>query len=292
MSHVRPFTTFSGRARWLARAPAFRSSRGFGAGCSRSSRARFGPHRAMATRNRAFVARNPTYPCRTRRPPCPRCRVRMRPAASPRPAAPFSPRLSWRNGHRRLPRVVIQMISPSPMRLKLAHHVSMGEIKDRVATLVLGASSLALALAPIFFLFWLMQPKVLANPGIGALRVAGAASYEPFLHDAEPPQSAEPPRRESAARLTQHDPQYREAATSAQREPPRPAQSRKTIKRALGFAQYSGGHRRWNGRGHARSYGSPVSPPAAQRRRTRPDSFVVARSSQDDLNARRNEITR
>ena len=110
------------------------------------------------------------------------------------------------------------MISPlRNMRLKLAHHVSMREIKDRVATLVLGASSLALALAPIFFLFWLMQPKVLANPGIGALRVAGAASYEPFLHDAEPPQSAEPPRRESAARLTQHDPQYREAAISAQR---------------------------------------------------------------------------
>ena len=182
--------------------------------------------------------------------------------------------------------------SGSPMRLKVAHHVSMGEIKDRVATLVLGASSLALALAPIFFLFWLMQPKVLANPGIGALRVAGAASYEPFLHDAELPQSAEPPRRESAARLTQHDPQYRAAAISAQREPPRPAQSRKTIKRAQGFAQYSGGHRRWNGRGHARSYGSPVSPPAAQRRRTRPDSFVVARSSQDDFNARRNEITR
>ena len=110
------------------------------------------------------------------------------------------------------------MISPlRNMRLKLAHHVSMRDIKDRVTTLVLGASSLALAFAPIFFLFWLMQPKVLANPGIGALRVAGAASYEPFLHDAEPPQSAEPPRRELAARLTQHDPQYREAAISAQR---------------------------------------------------------------------------
>ena len=120
------------------------------------------------------------------------------------------------------------MISPlQNMRLKLAHHVSMREIKDRVTTLVLGASSLALALAPIFFLFWLMQPKVLANPGIGALRVAGAASYEPFLHDAEPPQSAEPPRRELAARLTQHDPQYREAAISAQRG--KPAVSPRTV---------------------------------------------------------------
>jgi len=181
------------------------------------------------------------------------------------------------------------MISPlQNMRLKLAHHVSIKDIKDRVATLVLGASSLALAFAPIFFLFWLMQPKVLANPGIGALRVAGAAGYEPFLHDAEPPQSAEPPRRESAARLTQHDPQYREAAISAQRESKREAsrsaQPRKTMKRAHGFAQYSSGYRRGNGRGQAKSYGSPVSPPAAHRRETRPDSFVVARSWRDDFN--------
>ena len=141
------------------------------------------------------------------------------------------------------------MISPlRKLSLKLPHHVSIREIKDRVTTLVLGGSSLALAFAPIFFLFWLMQPKVLANPGIGALRVAGAASYEPFLHDAEPPQSAEPPRRESAARLTQPDPQYREAAISAQRvserEPSRPVRPRKTIKPAHGFAQYSDGHRR------------------------------------------------
>ena len=162
------------------------------------------------------------------------------------------------------------------MRLKLAHQVSIRDIKHRVTTLVLGASSLALAFAPIFFLFWLMQPKVLANPGIGALRVAGAASHEPFLDDAEPPQLAEPPRRESAARLTQHDPQYREAAISAQRESkleqPRPVRPRKTIKSAHGFPQYSGGHRRWNGRGQARSDGSPVSPLAAHRRQTRPAS--------------------
>jgi hypothetical protein len=181
------------------------------------------------------------------------------------------------------------MASPlQNMRLKLAHQVSIRDIKDRVTTLLLSASSLALALAPIFFLFWLMQPKVLANPGIGALRVAGAASHEPFLQDAEPPQSAEPPRRESPPRLTQHDPQYREAAISAQPEPKREAsrtaQPRKTIKSAHGFAQYSGGHRRRNGRGQARSYGSPVSPPAAQRRQTRPDSFVVARSWRDDFN--------
>ena len=189
------------------------------------------------------------------------------------------------------------MISPlRNMGLKLAHHVSIRDLTDRVTTLVLSASSLAVAFAPIFFLFWLMQPKVLANPGVSALRVAGAASYEPFLQDAEPPQLAEQPRRESAARLTQHDPQYREAAISAprvfKRGPPRPVRPRNTIKRAHGFAQYSGGHRPWNGRGQAREDGSPVSPLAAHRRQTRPASFVVARSVQVDFNARSNEITR
>ena len=94
------------------------------------------------------------------------------------------------------------MISPlRNIRLKRAHQISTRDIRDRVTTLVLGASLLALAFTPIFFLFWVMQPKVLANPGIGALRVAVAASYEPFLHDAEPSHFAEPPRRESAARL-------------------------------------------------------------------------------------------
>ena len=70
--------------------------------------------------------------------------------------------------------------------MKLAHRVSIRDFEDRVTTPVLSASSLALAFAPIFFLFWLMQPKVLANPGVSALRVAGAASYEPFLQDTEP----------------------------------------------------------------------------------------------------------
>ena len=153
------------------------------------------------------------------------------------------------------------------LRLKLADHVSIRDIKDRITTLALGASSLALAFVPIFFLFWLMQPKVLANPGIGALRVTGAAIFEPFLQDAEPPQSAEPPLRESAARLTQHDPQYRDAATSAQRGskrgPSRSAQAHKTKKRAHGFAQNFGGHRRWNAQGQARSYSSPASRLAA-----------------------------
>src|SRR3954462_15096394 len=76
---------------------------------------------------------------------------------------------------------------PHEPRLRLAHRLSMTEIKERVAMLALCLSSLALALEPTFFLFWLMQPKVLITPGIGALRVAGAASFEPFLQ--ESPQS-------------------------------------------------------------------------------------------------------
>jgi hypothetical protein len=115
------------------------------------------------------------------------------------------------------------------------------ELKEHVATLAPGLSSLAVALTPIFFLFWLMQPKVLVNPGIAALRVAGAASFEPFLQ--ESPQSTEPPRRESPARLAQDDRQVRDAATSARHERSRTAQRLKTMKRAHAFAQY-GEHRR------------------------------------------------
>ena len=104
----------------------------------------------------------------------------------------------------------------------------MNAIDDRMATLALGFSSFALAMAPILLLFWLMQPKVLANPGIGALGVAKAASWEPFLQ--------EPPLRESLASLAQDGPQYRQPETPAKRElrasnrkPSRLAQQRKTI---------------------------------------------------------------
>jgi hypothetical protein len=166
----------------------------------------------------------------------------------------------------------------------------MRETKEHVTTLALGLSSLALALAPILFLFWLMQPKVLVNPGIGALRVAGAASFEPFFQESL--QSAEPPRRESPARLAQDGPQVREAATSAKREQSRTAHRRQTMKRAHGFAQYSGGHQRWNSPAHAKSYGAPASSPVAYRRQTRPDAFVVAQSWQDDFNTRREAIAR
>src|SRR5882757_9160217 len=68
---------------------------------------------------------------------------------------------------------------------RFARRFSMREIKHGAATLTTGVASLALALAPLLLLFWLMQPKVLVNPGIGALRVAQAASWEPFLQ--EPP---------------------------------------------------------------------------------------------------------
>ena len=112
--------------------------------------------------------------------------------------------------------------------LRFARRFSMTEIKHGAATLTTGVASLTLAMAPLLLLFWLMQPKVLVNPGIGALRVAQAASWEPFLQ--------EPPLRESLASLAQDGPQYRQPETPAKRElrasnrkPSRLAQQRKTI---------------------------------------------------------------
>jgi hypothetical protein len=102
----------------------------------------------------------------------------------------------------------------------VSRRFSMTEIKHGVATLTAGAASFALAMAPILLLFWLMQPKVLANPGIAALRVAQAASWEPFLREPEMLEAIEPPRRESAARLQQQQQhqQHRETKHSAKRE--------------------------------------------------------------------------
>ena len=100
----------------------------------------------------------------------------------------------------------------------VSRRFSMTEIKHGAATLATGVASFALAMAPLLLLFWLMQPKVLVNPGIGALRVAQAASWEPFLREPETPQAIEPPRRESAARLQQQHQQHRETKPSAKRE--------------------------------------------------------------------------
>src|SRR5712671_1647959 len=100
---------------------------------------------------------------------------------------------------------------------RFARRFSMSEIKHGAATLTTGVASLTLAMAPLLLLFWLMQPKVLSNPGIGALRVAQAASWEPFLR--ESPRSAESPHRGLPASLAQDGPQYRQPKTSAKREP-------------------------------------------------------------------------
>ena len=100
----------------------------------------------------------------------------------------------------------------------VSRRLSMTEIKHGAATLTTVVASFALAMAPLLLLFWLMQPKVLVNPGIGALRVAQAASWEPFLREPETPEVIEPPRRESAARLAQERPRYRKPKQSAKRE--------------------------------------------------------------------------
>ena len=143
---------------------------------------------------------------------------------------------------------------------KFARRFSMSEIRHGAATLTTGVASVTLAMAPLLLLFWLMQPKVLVNPGIGALRVAQAASWEPFLEESplqESPQSAEPPHQESPARLAQDGPQYRQPKTPAKRElraanrkRSRLAQERKTM----------------------------ASPLPARRHQTRPASFAATSS--------------
>src|SRR5258708_5140990 len=123
---------------------------------------------------------------------------------------------------------------------RFARRFSMSEIKHGAATLTTGVASLTLAMAPLLLLFWLMQPKVLVNPGIGALRVAQAASWEPFLQEPPLQESAQPPHQESPARLAQDSPQYRQSKTSAKtsakgepgafdRKRSRLAQKRKTM---------------------------------------------------------------
>lgn len=134
----------------------------------------------------------------------------------------------------------------------ISRRLSMTEIKHGAATLTAGVGSFALAMAPLLLLFWLMQPKVLANPGIGALGVAKAASWEPFLQ--------EPPLRGSPASLAQDRPQHRQPAISAKRElrasnrkPSRLAQQRKTMatlparrqERQQKLAAAAGGQDRW-----------------------------------------------
>jgi hypothetical protein len=102
--------------------------------------------------------------------------------------------------------------------LTFARRFSMSEIKRGAATLTTGVASLALAMAPLLLLFRLMQPKVLVNPGIGALKVAQAASWEPFLQQPPLRKSAQPPHQESPARLAQDGPRHREPKTSAKHE--------------------------------------------------------------------------
>ena len=102
-----------------------------------------------------------------------------------------------------------------PRLPQTARRAPISEIKHGAATLTTGVASLTFAMAPLLLLFWLMQPKILVNPGIGALRVAQAASWEPFLQESNLQQ---PPRQESPASLAQDGSQYRQPKTSAKRE--------------------------------------------------------------------------
>ena len=135
--------------------------------------------------------------------------------------------------------------------LSFARRFLMSEIKHGAATLTIGIASSTLAMAPLLLLLWLMQPKVLVNPGISALTVAQAVSWEPFLQESP---LQEPPHLKSPASLAQDGPQYRQSKASAQRDlrasnrkRPRLAQKRKTM----------------------------ASPLPARRHQTRPASFAA-----------------
>ena len=71
-----------------------------------------------------------------------------------------------------------------------------GAVRDYLATLAVILGFAALAFMPLFFLAWLMQPKVLANPGT-AVRVVPRIVYaEPPPADLDLLQAAEAPGRD------------------------------------------------------------------------------------------------
>src|SRR6266702_1356426 len=96
-------------------------------------------------------------------------------------------------------------------RLRFTGHRLKSEIKDLVVTLVLYLASFAFAAVPFLFLFWLMRPTVLANPGIGAYKAPPATRLEPPPRKMESLESGEPPIQASLANFAQEYAQHQEA---------------------------------------------------------------------------------
>jgi len=92
---------------------------------------------------------------------------------------------------------------------RFASRYQSGAVKDCTAALAMILGFAALAFVPMFFLLWLMQPKVLANPGTTARAVPRIVYAEPppadlgVLQSAEAPERDVMPFRQSEAQLPQ-----------------------------------------------------------------------------------------
>ena len=79
---------------------------------------------------------------------------------------------------------------------RFASRYRSGAVRDCTATLAVILGFAALAFMPLFFLLWLMQPKVLANPGTTARAVPRIVYAEPPPADFGLLQAAEAPARD------------------------------------------------------------------------------------------------
>jgi hypothetical protein len=70
-------------------------------------------------------------------------------------------------------------------------HRSRGRLKDLVTAMTLFLVPSVFAALPFLLLFWLAQPKVLANPGMTAHKVLAATSLALLPDEMEPAQSGQ-----------------------------------------------------------------------------------------------------
>jgi hypothetical protein len=119
-----------------------------------------------------------------------------------------------------------------------------GAVKEHATTLIAFVGSSACALMPIVLVFWLMQPKVLANPGTSMRLTPRAAFVDPPPVDLLDV-AVEPPRQQSPVRLTDQRPQHsaakaakKRAAFAPDRQRIRTAHRRNDTARIQSYAPY------------------------------------------------------
>jgi hypothetical protein len=101
-----------------------------------------------------------------------------------------------------------------------------GAARDGALTLAAFCGAAACAFTPLVLLFWLMQPKVLANPGPHGVHIARYAYPEPPPRDAAPTHAAAP----SPVRpLKQADAQLRPEPRGQRQAQARPDKSRRVV---------------------------------------------------------------